>query len=90
MTEVKDPQLKTERWMHSPVFRLKDHGNRGCVILNLEGLFGFRPAKIAVTKVYGQNNRFVLSAEKTPEKLAEEQATLDSLMLPKKNAKSKK
>lgn len=62
-TAVKPKKIDFRRWRHTDSVKLKDRAGRGSVFYNLEGLFGFRPQWVSITKVQGQHDRVVLSVE---------------------------
>lgn len=70
--------IDATKWLHTKHFKLKDKQGRGGIFVNLEKAFGFRPEWIAVTKVAGQHDAFVISVEKTPEIIAAEKQILDN------------
>ena len=72
--------IKPESWVHTGVIRLKDGDHQRGVFVDLVKTFGFIPRYIAISKVQGQNNRFIVSAEKTPEVLAYEKQQIESLI----------
>ncbi len=63
----KEKLVIAKNWVHTGVIRLKDGDHQRGAYIDLFRVFGFVPRFIAVTKVNGQNNRFIVSAEKTPE-----------------------
>jgi hypothetical protein len=74
-----DPNAKlinAQNWLHTSAYKLKDKNGRGGVFVNVEKAFGFRPVWIAITKVAGQHDSFVISVEKTPEMLETEEKFL--------------
>lgn len=80
--------IDPKNWIHSPVIKLKDRPNRGGVFIKLEGLFGFVPEYIGITKIHGENNKFVISAE-LPEKEIKKRADLaKKLMVSEKRIKN--
>lgn len=67
--KVKDPtstgphKIDARRWRHTEPVKLKDKTGRGGVFYNLKAVFGFFPEWIAITKVKGDHDKFILSAE---------------------------
>jgi len=64
-------------WVHTSIIRLKDDDHKRGVFIDMLKSFGFIPRFISVSKVQGQNNRFIVSAEKTPQILAYEKHQLE-------------
>jgi len=55
-------QLPMMKVQSTPPIKLKDKAGRGGIKLNLKKDFGFIPEEIIIQKVYGGNNKIVVSA----------------------------
>lgn len=51
-------------------FKLKDKDDRNWKAFNLKAQFGFTPESIIISKPWGMNNKFILSAVMPKEEIA--------------------
>lgn len=87
--EAPRKEVDPKNWIHTNVIRLKDGEHSRGVMIDLFRTFGFSPRFICITKVESQSNRFIVSAEKTPEMIALQNKALEQIAAERKAEEAK-